>query len=74
MAKIKIMVNWSERRIVHCQKPVGSPEYSRLVNSNYVEVGEIKVHEELPIFWRSEYFNAPDKYLRDTPQITTLTT
>lgn len=71
MPKIKILVNWNSRNIIHCQSKVGSPEYVSLLRAGYVEVGEIKVHEELPIFWNSEYFDPNAKYQRNIATLNT---
>lgn len=58
----RIMVNFEERLIVHCNYHELSTEYKLLIAKGYVEVGKCYPSKN-EFFWDSQYFNPPDKYV-----------
>lgn len=63
MPQAKIMVNFTNRKIIHTTENVGSPAYQELLRRGYLNVGNCKTgKEDTQFFWDSRYFDPRDKY------------
>lgn len=61
MKNARIMVNFTEKKVVHTESHAGTKEYQDLMKNGYINVGIFK-----PItgqfFWKDEFFDPAAKY------------
>lgn len=64
MALLKIMVNFSARKVITTSEHRGSREFASLINKGYREVATCRAvsNSEVEAFVTSEYFDPADKY------------
>lgn len=67
MAKVKIMINFHNKNVIHSTDDIGSDPYQVLLKKGYQYVGDAKIKNgEIQFFWKANFFDPGSKYIRGT--------